>query len=262
MIKTVKTAQFEMDCCVFGNGPGKLVILPGMSVRSVMGSADGIEAAYACFSATHRVFLFDRVRVMPERYSVSEMARDTAQAMRALGIAQADVFGASQGGMIALCLAIDATELVGRLVLGSTMARGNPTSDATFDRWTALAEGGMVRELNRDFTARAYCARTREAFRDVFALQEAEGTPEELRRFAVQSRAARSFDVYSRLSDIRCPVLVLGAKEDRVLSGAASLELAARLGCERYLYEDYGHAVYDEAPDYKDRLMRFFGVSG
>ena len=35
-------------------------------------------------------------------------------------------------------------------------------------------------------------------------------------------------------------------------------EIADLLGCELHIYEDYGHAVYDEAPDYKERILEFF----
>ena len=37
-----------------------------------------------------------------------------------------------------------------------------------------------------------------------------------------------------------------------------SLDIALALGCELYMYgAPYGHAVYDEAPDYKNRIYSF-----
>ena len=70
--------------------------------------------------------------------------------------------------------------------------------------------------------------------------------------------ACVGYDIYAELDRISCPVLVIGDKDDKVLGGAASVEIAEKLGCELYMYDGYGHAVYDEAPDYKQRLMDFF----
>ena len=68
------------------------------------------------------------------------MASDTAAVMRALGLRDADVFGASQGGMIAMYLAADDPELVHALVLGSTTACCNETIAAFGERWMELAQ--------------------------------------------------------------------------------------------------------------------------
>ena len=84
-------------------------------------------------------------------------------------------------------------------------------------------------------------------------------TEQDLRRFSVQARAIQTFDAYGDLEGITCPVLVIGVKDDKVLTGEASEEIAAKLGCELYMYPNtYGHCVFDEAPDYKDRIMHFF----
>ena len=56
-------------------------------------------------------------------------------------------------------------------------------------------------------------------------------------------------------------MLVIGAKADRVLTPEGSVEIAEKLGgkCELYMYDEkYGHCVFDEAPDYKDRIYKFF----
>ena len=41
------------------------------------------------------------------------------------------------------------------------------------------------------------------------------------------------------------------------MTGEASLELAERLCCEVYLYDGLGHAAYDEAKDFNQRVMAF-----
>ena len=40
--------------------------------------------------------------------------------------------------------------------------------------------------------------------------------------------------------------------------GEASIEISNKVKCPLYLYAKYGHCVYDEAPDYKERIELFF----
>ena len=122
-IKTVETGSCTMRYFQFGTGPKPMVILPGLSVQSVMNAADAVANAYRSMAQDFTVTAFDRRPELPAAYSVSDMARDTAAAMSALGLGGAYLFGASQGGMIALLIALDHPELVRKLALGSTAAR-------------------------------------------------------------------------------------------------------------------------------------------
>ena len=80
---------------------------------------------------------------------------------------------------------------------------------------------------------------------------------EKYERFKVLTEACAKFDFYEEIINIKCPVLVIGSKADMVIPEAYQRELAERIGCEIYMYENYGHAVYDEAPDYKNRMLNF-----
>ena len=99
-IETVKTDSFSMDYFRFGRGEKILVILPGLSVQSVMGSAEAVAEAYQLLTDDFTVYLFDRRNELPPSYSVYEMARDTAEAFRVLGLENVCIFGTSQGGII------------------------------------------------------------------------------------------------------------------------------------------------------------------
>ena len=257
-IKTVKNEEFEMEYFTFGTGKQPLVILPGVSVQSVMLSAEAVAAAYSCFGSTHTVYLFDRVKQLKKGCTVTDMADDTAKGMKQLGLRNADIFGTSQGGMIAMCIAVRYPELVHKLALGSTAARLNEECSAVLGNWVRLADEGETVKLNRDMTEKVYTPSFAEKYSDYFKMTENEGTPQELQRFSAMAGAAVGFDIYDELDRIKCPVLAVGADEDKVVSGGASEEIAAKLGCELYIYKGYGHAVYDEASDYKERLMAFF----
>ena len=68
--------------------------------------------------------------------------------------------------------------------------------------------------------------------------------------------------INSFLANLKCPTLVLGAELDRTLGVIASREIAEALErngvpVELYVYENYGHAAYDEAPDFRSRILEF-----
>ena len=50
---------------------------------------------------------------------------------------------------------------------------------------------------------------------------------------------------------------MLGAGEDRVVGAQSAYDLAGALHCGYYIYEGCGHGVYDEAPDYPERIAAF-----
>lgn len=258
-IQTVKTASFSMEYFRFGQGKEALVILPGLSVQSVMGFADAVAEAYRLLADEYTVYVFDRRRELPADYSVHEMARDTAEACRALGLERVALFGASQGGMIAMTIAIKQPELVQKLVLGSTSARVEGGQAQTVEKWIQLAKTGKAEELYLAFGEAVYPPNVFEQAKVLLTEAAESVTEEDLKRFVILAKAIERFDVREDLQAIACPVLVLGAKDDRVLGAEASIEIAEALGAdaELYLYDGYGHAAYDTAPDYKARLLRF-----
>lgn len=260
-VETVKTENMEMKYFRFGSGKKNFVILPGLSLKSVTESADAVAAAYQSFEKDYKVWLFDRRTDLPGVYTVREMAADTAEAFDALGIRDAYIFGASQGGMIAQFIAIDRPDLVHAMVLGSTASSMPMEAGGTAEgigEWIRLAEEGDIKGLTLSFAQMVYTPAFFEQYKDLI-LQSADGvTKEDLDRFLILARGAEGTNAYDELDKIKCPVLVLGAADDRVLGSAASEKIAEKLGCSCYIYENYGHAVYDEAPDYKDRIAAFF----
>ena len=249
----------EMAYFSFGTGDRAMVILPGIDVKSVLLAAKAVENAYRCFAEDYTVYVFDRRSNLPASYSIREMAADTAAVMRELGIRDADVFGASQGGMIALHLAAEFPDSVHALALGSTIACCNETISATCEQWIRLAKAGDVTGLTADFVDRLYSENTVRQFREFLIHMNDHVSEKDLDRFVILAQAIFGYDAREFLKSIRCPALVIGAQNDLAVGAEASRELADALGCELYLYgAEYGHCVFDEAPDYKERLMDFF----
>ena len=261
LIETVKTERFTMDFFRFGAGKKTLVILPGLSVQSVMGAADAVAGAYHALTDRYTVYVFDRRKDLPERYFVHDMARDTAEAFRMLGLEQVCLFGASQGGMIALVLAIEHPELVSRMVLGSSSSHIREEQYRVIEGWVRLARAGDREGLYLAFGEEIYPPSVFAQYKE--ALIEAAGsvTNRDLERFIILAEGMKGFNVSSQLSQIQCPVLALGVFEDSVLDSDATMEIAEKLD-ERadfrlYMYTGYGHAAFDTAPDYRERILNF-----
>ena len=115
-----------MEYAQIGSGDKPLVVIPGLSIKSVMKSAASLEGPYKIFREKYTLYFFDRKKDAKPGYSLPEMADDQVAALKAIGIDKADVFGVSQGGMIAQYMAIRHPEVVNKLVLGSSTSKAEP----------------------------------------------------------------------------------------------------------------------------------------
>lgn len=261
-IETVRTERFSMNYFRFGRGGKTLVILPGLSIQSVMGAADAVAAAYQSLEDSYTIYVFDRRAELPSPYTVRDMARDTAEAFAALGLRKVCLFGASQGGMIALVLAIEHPELVGKMVLGSSSAHVQQAQYRVIEDWVRLAKAGDREGLYLAFGREIYPPEVFNQYRDTLIAAAATVTDAELSRFIILAEGIKDFNVSDELEKIRCPVLALGVYEDAVLDSDATMEIAEKLDdrpdFRLYLYVGYGHAAFDTAPDYRQRILSFF----
>ena len=124
----LKLEETSVDYIRFGTGEKYLILIPGVGdgLRTVRGSALPFSFLYRMFAKEYTVFAFSRKNNLPETYTTEQMADDLSQCMDQLQIPKADLVGVSQGGMIALHLALRYPQKVGKLVLVVTLARQNP----------------------------------------------------------------------------------------------------------------------------------------
>jgi len=257
-ICTVKTNGFEMEYAYFGRGKRAFVILPGLGIQSILNAVDQVEDAFRFMEDDLTVFLFDKRKDIPPVYSIQDMAEDTAAAMKEAGLADVFLFGASQGGMIAMEIAIHHPELVSKLVLASTAARVGSEKRSAIESWIDLAKKKDAMALCHAFAKAIYPENVYEQSRDYFTQMAETVTDQELKRFLILAESIRGFDALSDIERIGCPILLIGAKDDEVLGSDAADEIAKRLGSRddvtMHLYEGYGHAVFDTAPDFRPRV--------
>lgn len=260
-IKTVETDSFSMEYFTFGHGDEVLVILPGLSVQSVMPLADTVADAYKVLADNYTVYLFDRRKDIPKGFSIKDMAHDTVEAFKALGLDSVYLMGASQGGMIAMIMAIEQPEMIKKLVLCSSSAYVDDGVFELFDEWIRLAEEEKAEELYLSFGENLYPPEIFEQSRGLIVESAKSVTREDMERFIIMAESIRGFDVIKDLKKIECPVQVIGSRDDRALGPDASPMIADSLDQKNepvlYMYDGFGHAVYDTAPDVKERILEF-----
>ena len=247
----------QFDYIRFGSGKKPLIMIQGLNTRGIKGAALSLAYMYRIFAKEYTVYLFDRRPVVYDGITVRDMAADIASAMDALGLKSADVFGTSQGGMIAQYLAIDRPDLVRRLVLAVTLSRNNDTVKQVVGDWIEMAERGDMKRFVLDMAEKMYSETYVRKYRPLMPLLTILQKPKEVKRFVILAKSCLTCDTYDILDKIKCPVLVIGGKQDKVVSGVASEEIAEKLGCALHMYENLGHAAYEEAQDFNQMVYDF-----
>lgn len=250
----------EMDYIRFGNGKRNLVILPGLGdgLQTVKGTAFPMAVMYRMFAREYTVYAFSRRAPLPLGSTTRDMAKDVEHAMQILEIGRADILGVSMGGMIAQHLAIDHPEKVGKLILAVTAAGPNPMLKESVEEWIDLAKRGdhtaFMRSNLRRIYSENYCRKNSWMAPVVGRLTK----PKTYDRFYVQAEACLTHDARPGLSSIQAPTLVVGGEKDLALGGDASRELAAAIpGAKLRMYSQWGHGLYEEAPEFNREVLEF-----
>ena len=257
---TVKTAEAEMDYIAFGYGQKPLIMLPGLGdgLRTVKGTAIPLAFMYRQYAKEYRVYMLSRRKVMPQGFTTRDMAKDVYEAMKALDIVPSYVVGVSQGGMIAQYLAIDYPQAVRKLVLAVTLSKQNDTIQQVIESWMEMARKGDYKGIMIDTAEHSYSETYLKKMRKSYAIIGRIGKPKSFDRFLVMAKACLTHDAKEELHKIQCPTLIIGGKQDKIVTGAASEELAQAIaGSGLYMYEDLGHGAYEEGEDFLTRITDF-----
>ena len=247
----------KMNYITFGSGNKPLVIIQGLNTNGIKGAGLPMAFMYRIFSKAFTVYLFDRCDDICTDVTVKELAMDTAAAMDALKLKDAAILGVSQGGMIAQYLAIERPDLVSKMVLAVTLSRNNPTVINVIEKWIDMTQRNDIKALVTDMAVRMYSPTYIKKYKPFMPLLAVFQKPKDPQRFIRLARACLTCDTYQELEKINCPVLVIGAAQDRIVGDTSSLELAEKLGCQLHIYETLGHAAYEEAKDFNRRVYEF-----
>ena len=254
---TLTLPNCQMNYITFGNGTKNLIMIQGLSTRDIKGTALPLAYMYRLFAKDYKVYLFDRRANLPQHITIRELAEDLALAMDTLNISIADVIGVSQGGMIGQYLAIDRPDLVNKLVLAVTFARNNDIVLDAVQNWITLTNEGRMKELVLDMAEKLYSDAYLKRYHAFMPLLTLLQKPKDIQRFITLAESCLTCDTYESLNKIQCPVLVLGGSNDKIVGANASIEIAEKLNCPIYMYENLGHAAYEEAKDFNQRILDF-----
>ena len=257
---TVSIGSTEMNYVSFGLGSKVLILLPGLSdgLTTVKGKAMLLAVPYKLFFKEYKVFMFSRKNELPDSYSIREMADDQAEAMRKLGIEKASILGVSEGGMIAQYMAIDHADMVEKLVIAVSASSVNDTVSAAVETWIEFANLGNHKQLMIDTAEKSYSSEYLKKYRKVYPVMGHIGKPESYHRFLVNANAILNFDCSGELDKISCPTLIIGGAKDQIVGPDASYEMHERIkGSELFMYDEFGHAAYEEAEDFNRRVFDF-----
>lgn len=238
-----------MEFAVLGTGPRSMLFLPGgpgsevatglMAALEARQLRPYLAAGYAAWSTTRR-------RNMPTGHTVADMARDHAEFIRAEMGGRADVVvGQSYGGLVALHLAADHPEVVGRAVIVGAAARVSDWGREVDARWARLRASGQhtlagSTMLEYLLPHERWAWLRRLAGPIVGTAFRGNGTP--AGDLLVEAEAELLFDAREVLSSISVPVLMICGDSDRFFPPPSIQETAGAIAdCTTLTYAGLGH---------------------
>ena len=241
----------------FGNGAKNLILIAGLNTMTLEGQGLNLAWTYREFAKDYTVYIMDKKDEVKENVTLRELAEDIADVIDHIGLVSVNVIGVSQGGMIAQYLTIDNPELVDKLVLAVTASKMNDSIKNYVNQCVVYAQKGVMGEVLRDSFEKDFTPEYTKSIKPFLPLLAKISVPKSNVRFIRLARAINSLDTYDELDKIKCPVFVIGAGKDRIVTVDASNEIAEKLGCKKYIYQRLGHGVYSEAKDFNERILRF-----
>jgi pimeloyl-ACP methyl ester carboxylesterase len=204
-------------------------------------------------AAQRRVIAFDNRGVGASGgsvpHTIEEMGRDAIAFIRALGHDKVDLLGFSLGGGVAQMIALQAPDLVRRMILAGTGPKGGGGIDeVTKVAVLAYVKAALTCSDARNFLFFPRTPQGKRAARDYFAALK-ERTEDRDRRISLQARRAQLDAIKTAglsgpddLSVISQPVLVANGDHDLMVASSLSADLARRLPNARLtIYPDSGH---------------------
>jgi pimeloyl-ACP methyl ester carboxylesterase len=242
-----------------GSGP------PLLLVHGVMVTGEMFEPVIKHFAQRHRVIVPDlrghgRSRTFPPPYTVAQLAADLARLLDHLGIESTTVLGYSQGGAIAQQFLLDYPQRGNHLILACTYAFNMATFREKIEghlvpilievlgmkRFAKLVISQGLKQVSKD---RA------EWVVDLIAQQD--------RKLMTSAwRAVMAFDSRHRLTEIKCPTLIIaGSNDEAVPIHHAKMLHSGIAGSQLAVIDSADHALIWAHPDELVRAVdRFLEV--
>ncbi|MBQ7804027.1 MULTISPECIES: alpha/beta fold hydrolase [Rhodococcus] len=221
-------------------------------------------------AAQHRVIAFDNRGVGGTGSTVpadlEQMGADAIAFIRALGHEKVDLFGFSVGGAVAQMIALQAPDLVRRMVVAGTGPRGGGGIwKMPFIVGGAYAKAALARKDARHFLFFPRTAGGKKAANAYFD-RLAERTADRDKQISNQARIAQlraittgGLHAPDDLSKIKAPVFVANGDNDLMVASEHSEDLARRLPNARLtIYPNSGHGgVFQYHETFVPEVLKF-----
>ena len=197
-------------------GSGSLLLL----VHGLMVTGEMFEPVIEHFATRHRVIVPDlrghgRSRGLPPPYNAAQLASDLERLLDHLGIDSTAVLGYSQGGAIAQQLVLDHPRRCDRLVLACTYAFNMATTREWLEGHLAPL---LIRVLGMRRLANLVVSQSMLQLDQERADWLAGLMADQDRTLMLTAwKETMAFDSRKRLSEIRCPTLVVAASNDQAV---------------------------------------------
>jgi pimeloyl-ACP methyl ester carboxylesterase len=258
--RTVETQGVRFAYRRFGK-PGAVPLVFNMHFTGTMDHWDPLITDG--FASEREVILFNNVGIsstsgeVPE--SIEEMARDALRFIRALDLETVDVLGFSLGGLVAQEMALQAPDVVRRLVLVGTGPRGGEGMETLTPE--AVEIFGATYENPDDVWLRAFFTATESSqaagrqFLERFRLRSKGRDPEVSEKVAPAQIAALAKwgapteESHAYLASIKQPTLVINGSTDVIIYSINSWILQQLLpNAQLIIYPDANHGSQYQYP--------------
>ncbi|HUO04233.1 MAG TPA: alpha/beta hydrolase [Candidatus Binataceae bacterium] len=243
----IKAGNINLSYDTYGSGEPLLLIMgfgmPGAAWLPSLPFMSGFQAIYFDNRGTG---LSDKPDIP---YTVTDMAEDASNLLRALDIPKAKVFGVSMGGMIAQELTLRHPEQVVKVALGCTTPGGPNAAMPSVEVLDILMTGSKLmgsdpekgfEKLMPVLVPPEFSASHPEIKMMMAGAKMFPPTPPETADRAMAG--IMGFNAYDRLHEIKCPVLIVHGDSDVLVPTANAEIIKSRIPhAEMFMIPGAGH---------------------
>jgi 3-oxoadipate enol-lactonase len=194
-------------------------------------------------------------------YDFPLLAADVIGLMDALNVRKAHLVGISMGGMIAQHVALTAPERIGRLVLVSTTSGYPPEARAMWGDRIATVRAQGMEPLVTPTLERWFTPVWRQAHPAVMTRIGGLIRATPAAGYIGSGQAIATLDTTSRLSELRCPTLVIAGADDAGTPPAMGRKIAEQIPGARFESIDSASHLcnVEQAEAFNRLLLEFLG---